>query len=340
MSSVPLRLALKNTAMRTLRSAGVYSVAARSARRKNRLLILCYHGISLADEHEWLGFMFISRQRFRQRLACLRDMKANVLPLGEALDRLNSGSLPERSVVITFDDGFRDFQSQAVPLLNEFGFPCTLYLTTYYSGLPFPIINLAMDYLMWKCRRETVTAPEAGDGTRTMPLRTWIDRQQAKLAFLAYFEANGFSAAAKNDFAHSLADQFKVDYDAMLRSGFGQIMPPEEASQVSRAGIDIQLHTHRHRTPLDHDLFLRELRDNRARIEEISGNVPRHFCYPSGNYDRTFFPWLREFGVTSATTCERGFALPSSDPLLLPRVLDDSNMGLLEFEGIVSGLFA
>jgi peptidoglycan/xylan/chitin deacetylase (PgdA/CDA1 family) len=327
--------------MKTLRSAGVYSIAAKSGRRKNRLLILCYHGISVSDEHEWLGFLFISPERFRQRLACLRDAKANVLPLGEALNRLGNGSLPERSVAITFDDGFHDFQQHAVPLLNEFGFPCTLYLTTYYSGLPFPIINLALDYLLWKCGRETVTVPEAtGAGTATMPLRTWMDRQQAKMAFLAYFESKGMSTAAKNDFARSIAEQFGVDYDALLKSRFGQILTPEEAVQVARSGIDIQLHTHRHRTSLDRELFLRELRDNSSRIQEITRKTPHHFCYPSGRYERDFLPWLREFGVISATTCERGFALPSSDPLLLPRVLDDSNMDPVEFEGVVSGLFA
>jgi peptidoglycan/xylan/chitin deacetylase (PgdA/CDA1 family) len=326
--------------MKTLRSAGVYSVAAQSARRKNRLLILCYHGISLSDEHDWLGFLFISPERFRQRLACLRDTKANVLSLDEGLERLQSGTLPDRSVVITFDDGFYDFRRHAVPMLNEFGYPCTLYLTTYYSGLPFPIINLALDYLMFKCGRESVNVPQPDGSSRTMPLANWMDRQQAKLAYLAYFNAKGLSTIEKNEFARSLAAGFGIDYDAVLASRYGQVMTPDEAAEAARAGIDIQLHTHRHRTPMDRELFLRELRDNAARIREISGKEPRHFCYPSGHNDQAFLPWLRQFGVKSATTCDRGFASPSSDPLLLPRVLDDSNMDPVEFEGIVSGLFA
>ena len=345
MSSVALRLAVKTTAMKALRAAGVYSVSATSARRRSRLLILCYHGISLSDEHDWLGFLFISPERFRQRLTCLRDAKANVLPLGEALTRLGNGTLPERSVVITFDDGFYDFKHHAVPMLAEFGFPCTLYFTTYYSGLPFPIINLALDYLMWKCGREAVDVPEASGGFRTLqmrswPLRTWMERQQAKVAFLDYFAAKGLGTIEKNDFARSLSTQFGIDYEALLRSRYGQIMTGDEAAQVARAGIDIQLHTHRHRTPLVRELFVRELRDNEARIEEITGKTPRHFCYPSGHSDPAFLPWLQEFGVQSATTCQRGLASPSDNPLLLPRVLDDSNMDVVEFEGVVSGLFA
>ena len=52
---------------------------------------------------------------------------------------------------------------------------------------------------------------------------------------------------------------------------------------MARAGIDFQLHTHRHRTPLDRDRFVGEIRENRAVVEEMTGSNERvHFCYPSG----------------------------------------------------------
>ncbi|MBV9266146.1 MAG: polysaccharide deacetylase family protein, partial [Acidobacteriaceae bacterium] len=131
MSTASLRRALKRTALQALRSGGVYSRSANSHRRRQELLILCYHGVSLRDEHEWAGHLFVSPQRFQRRLAALRELKASVLPLAEGLKRLKSGSLPPRAVVITFDDGFVDFVGQAVPLLREFQLPSTLYLTTY-----------------------------------------------------------------------------------------------------------------------------------------------------------------------------------------------------------------
>src|SRR5947209_18011478 len=143
-----LKNRLKESALSALRSTGTYTRYADSDKRRRKLLILCYHGLSLRDEHEWAGHLFITPERFRARLQCLREMKANVLPLGEAVERLHAGTLPPRSVAITFDDGFYDFLHHGVPILNEFAFPCTLYLTTYYSGLPFPIVNLALDYLM------------------------------------------------------------------------------------------------------------------------------------------------------------------------------------------------
>jgi len=61
--------------------------------RRDRLLILCYHGVSLADEHEWSD-VHISAERFQQRLETLRRSGATVLPLGDALHQLQVGELP------------------------------------------------------------------------------------------------------------------------------------------------------------------------------------------------------------------------------------------------------
>jgi peptidoglycan/xylan/chitin deacetylase (PgdA/CDA1 family) len=102
--------------------------------------------------------------------------------------------------------------------------------------------------------------------------------------------------------------------------------------------MDIQLHTHRHRTPSDRTLFLREIEDNRKRIEAMTGSRPTQFCYPSGAYEEAFLPWLREAGVESATTCDPGIATRSSEPLLLPRLVDSSTLSPVEFEGWLAGV--
>jgi peptidoglycan/xylan/chitin deacetylase (PgdA/CDA1 family) len=157
---------------------------------------------------------------------------------------------------------------------------------------------------------------------------------------MAWCEEQQFTTPAKDDFARQIALRFGIDYDAFLTSRMLQIMTPDEAAEVYRSGVDIQLHTHRHRTPANRELFVREIEDNRRQIAAITGQHAIHFCYPSGVYEPVFFPWLRDCGVESATTCVRGFAAPDVDPLLVPRVLDDSNMEPVEFEGVVSGLFA
>ena len=117
--------------------------------RRQRLLILCYHGISLEDEHQWRPRLYISPQKLERRLEILKRDKCAVLPLEEALERLYRNDLPPRSVALTFDDGAYDFYKQALPRLNHYGFPATVYVTTYYSQLQRPIFGLIVSYMLW-----------------------------------------------------------------------------------------------------------------------------------------------------------------------------------------------
>jgi hypothetical protein len=100
----------------------------------------------------------------------------------------------------------------------------------------------------------------------------------------------------KSAFAERLAKQLELDYDALIEKRIMHLLSPEEVTQLAAAGADIQLHTHRHRVPLDRTLFLREIEDNGHSIQAMTGLQP-HFCYPSGVYDRRFLPWLCSAGI-------------------------------------------
>ena len=135
-----------------------------------------------------------------------------------------------------------------------------------------------------------------------------------------------------------LAAQVGVDYRHFKSQRKLHVMNPEEVRDAARQGFDIQLHTHRHRTPLDRDLFLREIRDNREKIVELTGVNPVHFCYPSGVYDKEFLPWLRESQVISSTTCKVDLASSEQNPLLLPRLIDTQAKSPLQVQSWLSGI--
>lgn len=338
-----LRASLKRSASKALlgamKSAGGFSLSARSERRRAKLLILCYHGLSIDDEHKWLPKLFITPEGFRQRLWALREMQANILPLGEAVERLHAGNLPPNSVAITFDDGFYDFLKFGVPLLNEFQMPATLYLTTHYCDYRLPIVNLALDYLLWKSEKDFVALPEHGMPD-SMPIRNYHERQAVVWKMLAWADENGLKTNAKDGMARELARKLGLHYDGLLARRMLQIMSPDEARRTSKKGVDLQLHTHRHRSPRDKALFQREVGDNSSYIQELTGEKPVHFCYPSGDVCADFLPWLSEMGVRTATTCERGLAKATSQDLLLPRFLDDSSVDLIRFQSFVAGILA
>lgn len=173
-----------------------------------------------------------------------------------------------------------------------------------------------------------------------------LDLSDARARQVAYEEIQRFtceqkySAEDKDTVATSLANQLNVDYGEMLKKRILHLLNPDEVKEVAADGVDVQLHTHRHRTPLDRELFRREIDDNRNRIESMTGKSPAHFCYPSGNYHPLLAQWLTEAGIESATTCEAGLASAQSDPLLLPRLLDGSGRSPVGFAGWLSGVSA
>jgi peptidoglycan/xylan/chitin deacetylase (PgdA/CDA1 family) len=331
---------LKQVMLRSLKSVGAFRLAQQSGWRRRRLLILAYHGVSLEDEHLWDGSMYMPADFFRDRMRMLRDSGAKVLPLGEALERLYANDLPERSVALTFDDGAYDFAARAFPIIEEFGFPVTLYLTTFYSVYNRPVFDGFASYLLWKGRGARLDLKGLTGQPVELNLSTDEARRSAHSALRRFASERGLSAEEKDALLSNLSKQLKVDYDELIAKRMLHLLNPSEVKALSEAGVDVQLHTHRHRTPLNREHFRREIEDNRARIREMTGRDASHFCYPSGVYDLSFLPWLEELGVRSATTCDTGYASRESNGLLLPRFLDVSSLAPIEFEGWLTGISA
>lgn len=321
-----------------MRTAGIFGAASRSRWRSGRLLILGYHGIAQEDEHLWNPSLFIAPEHLASRMRFLRAAHCHVLPLDEALQRLSNGTLPERSVAVTFDDGYVDFYRLALPILRAYGIPATVYLTTYYSGNNRPVPGITAAYMVWKSRnfKGPLTSVPGFEGVR---LESREDRRAVSDAIGHYFtEERSLPPADKHHMIDELARELNFDITVFKRRRLMHVMTSDEAQKVAAAGIDIELHTHRHWTPRDEGLIRREILDNQERITEITGRVPRHFCYPSGIHYPELLPWLRKLGITSATTCEPGLATANGDPLLLPRFLDHSGVTSVEFEAWASGV--
>jgi len=330
----------KLAALSFLRSAGAFESVANSKWRRERLLILCYHGTSLEDEHQWRPALYLAPQVLEQRLQTLRATRCSILPLGEALQRLQARDLPPRSVAVTFDDGTYDFYRQAYPLLKNYGIPVTVYQTTYYTDNPMPVFNLICSYILWKRRADPLgPIPELGL-TQVMDLSTQLGRHRVVRSLVERAERENLTGRDKNEIAQRLAGALGIDYATLTAKRILQLMNAQEVAEIAKEGVDVQLHTHRHRTPEDEALFRREIADNRERIQSLIGQSARHFCYPSGVYRQEFVSWLEKEGVLSATTCDVGLVKPGDNPFLLSRFVDTTGRTQLEFESWLSGLGA
>jgi peptidoglycan/xylan/chitin deacetylase (PgdA/CDA1 family) len=314
---------------------------ANSTWRQNRLLILCYHGVSMLDEHEWHPQLYLSREYFERRLDLILDLGYTVLPLQEGLSKLYAGKLPKKSVVITFDDGTVDFFQHIYPALQKRAMPATLYLTTYYAQHRHPVFDMMLSYLLWHGRGKAVRSLTQGEEKGPVMIdMNRAGRDQLHLQIRKYCNSQKWSTGEKDDLAQKLAKEIGVDYASLLEQRVLQIMSPSEIAALDPQIVDLQLHTHRHRTPHDKDLFIKEINDNRRAMAEILGREKslHHFCYPSGEHVVEFLPWLKEAGIESATTTDLGLAGRQSDPLLLPRLTETMTLSSTHFAAWLSGL--
>jgi peptidoglycan/xylan/chitin deacetylase (PgdA/CDA1 family) len=320
-----------------LNSSGLSGFVLRSGWRRQRLLILCYHGTSLDDEHLWNGGLYIPAETLRRRLEYLASSGCNVLRLGEAVERLYRADLPPRSVVITYDDGNYDFYKQAFPIISEFGLPVTVYWTTYYAEYNRPVFDVMLSYLLWKNRGRTFSLSEVETGSFMLDE---AGQQRADRLVRSYVRTHNLSAREKDALLSQLAASLNIDYEALCRRRLLSIMTPAEARELAAAGVDLQLHTHRHRTSVRPELFRREIEDNRVRVEAASSRPAEHFCYPGGFMLPEFPQWLRENRVTTATTCTAGLCSRDTDAMLMPRLLDTTGLTMTEFAAWISGVAA
>jgi peptidoglycan/xylan/chitin deacetylase (PgdA/CDA1 family) len=329
---------VKLATLRVLKGAGIFELVADSRWRQQRLLILCYHGTSLADEHLWRPRLYMAPPTLDQRLEILKRGKYPVLSLAEALQRLQQGTLPARSVVITFDDGTHDFYQQAFPRLKSYGFPVTVYQTTYYTDVERPVFNLITSYMLWKRRGSVIQDGSELGLTEPLDLRTEAGRHAVVQRLVKRSERENLSSQQKDELARCLGKFLGVDYEELLAMRMFQLMNARELQEVARHGVDIQLHSHRHRTPENEALFRREISDNRGRIRALVPSTAQHFCYPSGVYRSQFLGWLQQEQVVSATTCDAGLVTRRTEPLLMPRFIDSESRTNLVFESWVCGV--
>jgi peptidoglycan/xylan/chitin deacetylase (PgdA/CDA1 family) len=304
---------LKRGAFSLARKAGLMNSWSTRAWRNNRFAVICYHGVSLLDEHRWNPALYVSPDFLRHRMNLLRHGGYTVLGLGDAYARLHAGSLPARSIVLTFDDGTYDFQSAAWPILREFDFPATVYWTTYYAQRRFPVFSVASRYVEWK------------SGQRLPELPATV--------------RNG-NGAEKDAWLRDMCHKLGVSYEKLNDTRLFSILRPDEITKLARAGCDIQMHTHRHRMPLDEETFRAEIAVNRSIIAQATGEPPRHFCYTSGKFRGRFLPWLKAEGVATATTTQPGLVSRQTQRLLLPRLVDHMGLSDSEFEAWTSGIAA
>jgi len=325
---------LKTVLLKVSKLLGLFWIARRITRR--RLRILCYHGFELKDESQFRPKLFIRCDTFRNRLDYLRFRGYPVLNIDSALAQLTDDTLPDCATVITIDDGFFSVSEIGAKLLRDFSFPSTLYASSYYVVKQNPIFRLMVQYLFWKAEGRSFDISEVNSSLTGHTDLSPACKDETIWKIIRFGEEN-CDEAQRLEITQRLANLLELPYDQFFQSRHMGLMTPTELQTLEAAGMEVQLHTHRHRFPDDEQVAVAEIMDNKRVLEPILGKVLHHFCYPSGLWSRNQWPWLASLGITDAVTCEPGLNSKTTPRLALRRFLDGENIKQIEFEAEMSG---
>lgn len=238
----------------------------------------------------------------------------NVMPLGEAIQRLRDKTLPSRAACITFDDGYRDNAENALPILREFGLPATFFVTTGF-------INSG---IMWNDRViEVIRAMEepvldlSSIGLGKVLVSDTVEKRQAIKTILP--KIKHLEADEREQVVAAIQELADVEIPDSL------MMSEEQIRHLRACGMEIGAHTVSHPilASLDSAQALKEIADSKHYLENLLGEPVTLFAYPNGKRDKDFLPehveMVKSQGFAAAVTTEWGVSNRQSNPYLLNR---------------------
>lgn len=318
--------------LKVAKASGLF-MASRAA-TDGMLRILCYHGFETDDECQFRPGLFIKPSTFDDRMELLAR-RYRVLPLAEGLARLQEETLPRNAVCITVDDGFHSTKNAITDSCVTRGLPVTVYVTTYYMDRQSPVFRLAVQYMFWRTKVHAADLSElVGSELRWQRHSENEDRSMWQL--IAHGESLE-SQEKRDELCEKLGAILQVSYNEICESRKFNILAPEHVRALSDIGVDIQLHTHRHRFPEDPAAAMKEIADNRQSLEAVVEGPLNHFCYPSGIWSPRHIPVLRDAKITSAAVCRPGLNGAYANPFALGRFADSDLVQKLWFEGELCG---
>ncbi len=290
-----------------------------AVRRPSLWTVVNYHSVPDRDAEGWIDpsnatapGLFEAQMRFLAR-------RRRVIPMSDLVEGLQQGRRPEpRSVVLTFDDGYRDFLTVSAPILERFRLPAMVFLCTGYArrGEMHWI-----DRLYTAFQRRTRTPEGAGGGVRVggetyqqivaRLVRTSPDEREQVLREVEAVlvpEAKPPRLTLTWDEARLLRDRYPL--------------------------LEFGSHTveHANLAQCSSDAADREVRESAEELERELGVRPRYFSFPYGRWSPSSRGAVIAAGYgAAAASREDPVVRPGSDAFTMPRLGPPDSVTMLSF---------
>jgi peptidoglycan/xylan/chitin deacetylase (PgdA/CDA1 family) len=268
---------------------------------RGRPSVLAYHGVD--DPEGFAGSMDYLKRHYRPITI-------------EDLDRaVNEGrEIPDRSVLVTFDDGHLSVLEHGLPILSERGIPAVAFVVAGVLSTDLPFWWSSVAELVE--HGAVVTGHEGLDGAALIQHLKQVPDQERRDA-IAQLEAS-----------------------APAPTRPGRQLAREDLGRLRSAGIDIGNHTWSHPclNRCDPDRIDDEILSAHHSLGEALGQPPRWFAYPNGDWDPTAEEILSELGYRLGFLFDHRKMRQVSHPLRVSRLRVNSDTDPDRFAIILSGM--
>ena len=295
--------------------------------RKPGVIVLMYHRI-LGRDRTLFG---LPVEAFTEQMRWVRR-HCDPIGLDAFSERAQRPSRLRPAVLVTFDDGYRDYHDLAYPVLKDLGIPAVVFLATSFMDEGGMLWTDEVQWAALSTTQERVKLP-------------WSDEPPIALHDRAAREALGERARTH---LKTLPNADRRAAVQALRKALGD--PPERDRQMLtwdevRRTMDItryggHSHTHPIMSRLDAAEAETEVRTCRDRIAAETQQAPTSFAYPNGrpaDYTPVTQAILRRNGFTVAFSTSEGIAGPDTDMMAVKRLPGDAT-DLADFVWLATGL--
>jgi peptidoglycan/xylan/chitin deacetylase (PgdA/CDA1 family) len=305
-------------------------------------------GLQLARYMNRRSLRIVMYHRFSGTLDSVRGLEQQCrhyrqcyspISMTEAASRLSERRpLPDNALIVTVDDGHRDFCDIAWPIFSAYGIPVIVYLVTDFLDQRTWLWSDCIEYVMHTTPRRTLELPIDAERRICLPLHTLTDREVAIRT--VKHEAKRVSNERRIALLKDLVKGLGVEP--------GYTPPPEYAPlswdqvrTLGGAGVEFGAHTRSHAllSKVEDDTQIQhEILGSQRRIESILDSPARHFCYPNGDVSERSETIVRRH-FDSATTTIRGINRHDTiDRFHLERVGVDPESRYLLVEQYLAGV--
>lgn len=345
-----VRYAVKALIAHTLYYAGILDLM-RSRALRNKAVVLMYHRVLTADERARTashpGYV-VSDKTFARHMACLKR-RFTVLSEQQFVEHLDDGRpFPDSSCLITFDDGWHDNLTHALPALREHGLPAVVYLPVNFIGARRLFWREALTRVLLEAVRQCRRGDAGLDRLRAV-LRTHGLEQVLAIADAdpraAVIEAVQQQAHRRMEddgaLLEELQDILGIDVEALETTD--TFLTWEQVRAMAACGLSFGAHGLEHRLLGDLPAAEadREVRESMRIVADRVGAPVLGLSYPNGSVTPAVRAMVAAAGYRAAFTTEPGTVSVDDDRLLLRRVNihEDMTRSTPMFLARIVGLF-